>query len=77
MSALADVRLDSPAGSIRLDTSREAISQIYRAGVFDNAHYGRSDGVEHTFGGYFTTGDLAPSKTTPTCSKRTPPVWAR
>ena len=77
MSALADVRLDSPAGSIRLDTSRQAISQAYQAGVFDNAHYGRSDGVEHTFGGYFTPQDPAPSKATPACSKRTPPAWAR
>ena len=77
MAALAHVRLDSPTGAIRLDSSREAISPSYRAGVFDNAHYGRSDGVEHTFGGYFTPQDPAPSKATPACRKRTPPAWAR
>jgi branched-chain amino acid transport system substrate-binding protein len=80
MAALARVRLDSPTGPIRLDSSRTAIGPTYVArdnAPFRPALYRRVDDVEHTFGGYFKPTDPPPGKTTPACVKRTPPPWAR
>ena len=75
MTALANVRLASPLGSIRLDKDHQAIAPNY---VYqDSRVISVIHGVDHTFGGYFKPTDPPPSKTTPACVKRTPPPWAR
>jgi DNA-binding beta-propeller fold protein YncE/ABC-type branched-subunit amino acid transport system substrate-binding protein len=77
MTALARVRLASPIGPIRLDRSRAAVGSVYQVRLRDGYPEGRTDGVEHTFGGYFGPGDLPPGRSTPACVRRTPPRWAR
>jgi hypothetical protein len=76
MGALARVRLDSPTGLIRLDSSRQAIGPNYLVRL-NGTLYRRINGVEHTFGGYFMAHDPPPSETSPVCVMRTPPLWAR
>jgi DNA-binding beta-propeller fold protein YncE/ABC-type branched-subunit amino acid transport system substrate-binding protein len=77
MQALARVRLDSPTGAIRLDSSHEATGPNYVQHIAGTPYLRRIEAVEHTFGGYFKPGDPPPSTTTPACVKRTPPPWAR
>jgi ABC-type branched-subunit amino acid transport system substrate-binding protein/streptogramin lyase/predicted Ser/Thr protein kinase len=77
MAALARVRLDSPTGRIRLDSSRQAVGPNYLVRLPNVRLDRRIDGVEHTFGGYFTPHDPPPGTTTPVCKRRTPPSWAR
>ena len=76
MAALASVRLDSPSGTIRLDSSHQAMGPNYLV-RYDGTLYRQIDGVEHTFGGYFTAHDPPPSETTPVCKHGHPPPWAR
>jgi branched-chain amino acid transport system substrate-binding protein len=77
--ALAALRLDLPAGPIRLDGDRQAVGVNYLTRVAP----GRTrtvrvvPAVEHTFGGYFTAAGPPPTETSPRCVKRTPPPWAR
>jgi ABC-type branched-subunit amino acid transport system substrate-binding protein len=77
MSALAGLTLDSPLGPIRLDASRQAIGRNSLVRFPDNTVVRRVDGVEHTFGGYFSPDDPPPSMTTPVCKRHTPPPWTR
>ncbi len=77
MSALAGLRLDSPLGPIRLDASRQAIGRSYLLRFPDSTTVRRVDGVEHTFGRYFSPQDPPPSMSTPVCKRHTPPRWAR
>jgi branched-chain amino acid transport system substrate-binding protein len=77
--ALAALRLDSPAGRIRLDRDRQAIGPNYLSRIAPGGirTVRVVPGVEHTFGGYFTAARPPPSETSPGCVKRTPPPWAR
>jgi hypothetical protein len=76
MAALARVRLNSPTGTIRLDTSRQAIGPNYLVRL-DGTLYRRIDSVEPSFGGHFTTHDPPPGERTPACKRGNPPPWAR
>jgi branched-chain amino acid transport system substrate-binding protein len=76
MAALAKVRLKSPTGPIRLDRDRQAIGPNYLLRL-DGRLYRSVDGVERTFGGYFTGHDPPPGEATPVCKRRTPPPWVR
>jgi branched-chain amino acid transport system substrate-binding protein len=75
---LAAVRLQSPAGPIRLDHDRQAIGPNYLGRVTPGGvkTVRVVPAVEHTFGGYFTKAGPPPSETTPTCVRRRPPAWA-
>jgi branched-chain amino acid transport system substrate-binding protein len=84
LAALARVRLDSPAGRIRLDRNRQAIVSSYLSRVGTDTK-GKPvittlrvvPDVEHTFGGYFDSSEPPPTRNAPACRKRTPPPWAR
>ena len=77
MATLAGLTLESPLGRIRLDSSRQAIGRNYLVRFPDSTIYRRVDGVEHTFGGYFSPLDHPQSESTPVCKRHTPPSWAR
>jgi ABC-type branched-subunit amino acid transport system substrate-binding protein len=77
MAALARVRLASPTGPIRLDSGRAAVGSVYQVRSSNGFPVGQSNGVEHTFGGYFAPGDPPPGRSTPACVRRAPPPWAR
>jgi branched-chain amino acid transport system substrate-binding protein len=83
-AALAQLRLDTPTGVIRLDANRQAVSSTYltRVGVDSEGKPQLRTlrvlpNVEQTFGGYFRPGDPPPSTTSPACRRATPPPWAR
>ena len=78
-AVLARVKLDSPSGPIRLDSSRQAVGSNYLVFARDPASsvYRRMDGVEHTFGGYFSASDPPPGRSTPACKRAKPPPWTR
>jgi branched-chain amino acid transport system substrate-binding protein len=77
--ALAALRLDTPAGRVRLDRDRQAIGPSYVSRVTPGGirTVRVVPDVEQTFGGYFSPSDPPPSETSPRCVKRTPPPWAR
>jgi branched-chain amino acid transport system substrate-binding protein len=84
MSALGRLRLETPAGLIRLDIRRQAVTPAYLTRVGADAA-GRPKlrtvrvvpDVEQTFGGYFSAADPPPNPTSPACRRATPPPWAR
>jgi branched-chain amino acid transport system substrate-binding protein len=79
LTALAELRLDTPVGRIHLDRNRQAVGSNYLSRVTrEGATTLRVvPGVEQTYGGYFTPRGAAPSEISPPCVKRTPPPWAR
>jgi branched-chain amino acid transport system substrate-binding protein len=80
LQALAAVVVRTPSGTVRLDRSREAVGSNFLVRFRSSTQgslYRRVDGVEHTFGGYFTRDDPPPGETTPLCKHGNPPPWAR
>ena len=82
LAALARVRLVTPNGPVRLDSSRQAIATTYLWQVtrfrFDPTRLLRTiPNVERTFGGYLTDHDPPPRLSTPACKPGHPPAWAR
>jgi branched-chain amino acid transport system substrate-binding protein len=83
-AALANVRLDSPIGPIRLDQNRQAILPNY-LGQYQRGSSGEVShrtiqvvpNVDQSFGGYFHTNGPQPSRTYPPCRRGDPPAWAR
>jgi branched-chain amino acid transport system substrate-binding protein len=82
MAALRDLRLDSPKGSIWLDSDRQAIGPAFLSRVQRGAQGGLGvqtfkvvPGVEQTFGGYFGAHTPAASETQPRCRHGNPPPW--
>jgi branched-chain amino acid transport system substrate-binding protein len=77
-ASLGRVVLDSPLGRVRLDRNRQAVAPNYlsRVGAHGFSPVRVVPDVEQTFGGYFD-GHSAPSRTEPTCVRRSPPSWAR
>jgi branched-chain amino acid transport system substrate-binding protein len=82
--ALSRVRLDAPNGHISLDGNRQAIGTNYLGRIMRDIKgktrattFRAVPGVDQTFGGYFRPGDPLPSRTVPSCVRRTPPRWAR
>ncbi len=82
LAALAQTRIDSPLGPMRLDADRQAIVTNYLSKVVPDGKsfavktIGLVPNVDHTFGGYFTS-RTAPTETSPACVKRSPPAWTR
>lgn len=83
-AALANVRLDSPIGPIRLDHNRQAIAPNYLGQYQRDASGGVSyrtirevPNVDESFDGYFHTNGPLPSQTYPGCRRAVPPSWAR
>ena len=79
-AALAEVVLSAPNGRTRLDRAHQAIAPTTLAealgGGYSARTLGVSNGVDDTFGGYFTPNDPAPSPTSPACKHGNPPAWA-
>lgn len=82
-AALADVKLDAPNGSIRLDANRQAIGSVYRFQITGNDKGTLSirllkpiENVDASFGGRFGPGDPIPDRTRPPCDAGSPPAWA-
>jgi len=75
--ALSELTLDSPLGRIRLDGERAAVGTNSLVRFPDGTVIRRVPGVDHTFGGYFSARDPAPSDDTPACVRRPAPAWAR
>jgi branched-chain amino acid transport system substrate-binding protein len=83
-AALAEVRLNSPAGPITLDQNHQAVVTNYLAQYqrdADGAITYRTirvvANVDESFGGYFHTDGPEPSDDFPSCRAGNPPPWAR
>ena len=81
LASLAQVRLQTPNGPIRLDRSHQAIASIYlwqvkRNSTFDTRLLRTIPNVERTFGGYLSDRDPPPSPSTPACKKGHVAPWA-
>jgi branched-chain amino acid transport system substrate-binding protein len=83
-AALAKVTVDGPYGPITLDANRQAIFDNWIVQITAPAAGGNVPGiktvlkvpkVDQTFGGFFSPTTPAPSRTDPTCTKKTPPPW--
>jgi branched-chain amino acid transport system substrate-binding protein len=86
-AALGKVTLsgaEAPYGDVKLDSNRQAISDIYVKqivkdtngdGTPDVKTIRRIPAVDQTFGGFFSSSSPAPDRTNPKCEKRTPPPW--
>jgi branched-chain amino acid transport system substrate-binding protein len=80
-TALGQVVLDAPNGRFSLDRRHRASgTNLVLALQWPTQQLRvirKIDNAETTYGGYFRPTDPPPSRTTPTCVKRTPPPWAR
>jgi branched-chain amino acid transport system substrate-binding protein len=81
--ALARLTLESPLGTVRLDSRRQGIVPTYlsRLGPDGSGRpqirtYRVIRKTEQTFGGYFQPGDALPSRTSPRCRSGNAPPWA-
>ncbi|MFZ0092248.1 MAG: ABC transporter substrate-binding protein [Solirubrobacteraceae bacterium] len=83
-AALSKVVLNGPYGKISLDKNRQAIFdnwvvQITKPPAGTNVPGIRTieevPNVNQTFGGFFSPSTPPPSRTQPTCVKKTPPPW--
>ena len=83
LHALASMRLDSPAGPIRLDRNRQAVVSGYlsRVEVWAKGPSIRTfrvlPNVEQTFAGYFGPRTPTPTASRPGCHTATTPPWAK
>ena len=78
------LELELPAGPVRLDANRQAISRITLQRLGHGADGAPTlepvrtiDRVTQGFGGIFTSTTPSPSWDAPRCERRTPPPWAR
>ncbi len=83
LAALARVRFDGPAGPIRLNGHRQAISANYLSrvtrtgGSYGVATIKTVPNVDDSYAGRFAPGKPLPSRTWPPCTRGNPPAWAR
>jgi branched-chain amino acid transport system substrate-binding protein len=84
--ALANLELDAPLGTIKLDENRQAImdnflQQIVKDhtgdGVPDVKTIKTIPQVDQTFAGAFSPETPSPDRTNPPCKKGTPPPWTQ
>jgi branched-chain amino acid transport system substrate-binding protein len=84
--ALANLELDAPLGTIKLDENRQAIMDNFlQQIVADNNGDGVPDvktiktipQVDQTFAGFFSPETPSPDRTNPKCKKATPPPWTK
>jgi branched-chain amino acid transport system substrate-binding protein len=83
-SALAKQTIDGPYGKISLDTRHQAIFDNWVVQITPPPSGSNVPGiktieripnVDQTFGGFFSPTTPAPSRSDPTCTKKTPPPW--
>jgi branched-chain amino acid transport system substrate-binding protein len=80
--ALTNLDPTFPEGKVTLDENRNAIQPAYVVQVVDSGGelgfkvVKTIDGVDQGFGGAFTAGGPAPSRTEPKCEKGPVPPWA-
>ena len=82
-AALASTVVQGPYGKISLDSNRQAVFDNWIVQITPPAAGGdpgihtilRVPHVDQTFGGFFSPSTPAPSRTDPTCTKKTPPPW--
>jgi branched-chain amino acid transport system substrate-binding protein len=84
--ALANLELDAPLGTIRLDENRQAIMDNFLQQIVEDQ---TGDGVpdvktlrtipevDQTFAGAFSPETPPPDRTHPTCEEGTPPPWTQ
>jgi branched-chain amino acid transport system substrate-binding protein len=86
MDALANLELDAPLGTIKLDENRQAIMDNFlQQIVADNTGDGVPDvktiktipQVDQTFAGFFSPETPSPDRTNPECKEATPPPWTK
>jgi branched-chain amino acid transport system substrate-binding protein len=84
--ALANLELDAPLGTIKLDENHQAIMDNFlQQIVADNTGDGVPDvktiktipQVDQTFAGFFSPETPSPDRTNPKCKKATPPPWTK
>jgi branched-chain amino acid transport system substrate-binding protein len=83
-SALASQSIDGPYGKISLDSRHQAIFDNWVVQITPPPSGSNVPGiktieripnVDQTFGGFFSPTTPAPSRSDPTCTKKTPPPW--
>lgn len=83
-SALASTVVQGPYGKISLDSNRQAVFDNWIVQITPPPSGSNVPGiktilrvpnVDQTFGGFFSPTTPAPSRTDPTCAKKTPPPW--
>jgi branched-chain amino acid transport system substrate-binding protein len=84
--ALANLELDAPLGTIKLDENRQAIMDNFlQQIVADTTGDGVPDvktiktipEVDQTFAGFFSPETPSPDRTNPECKTATPPPWTK
>jgi branched-chain amino acid transport system substrate-binding protein len=80
-AVLAKLTPTFPNGQVKLDANRNSIQPAYVVQVVDNGGLGFKvlrtvASVNQDFGGVFSAGQPAPSRTAPACTKGTVPSWA-
>jgi branched-chain amino acid transport system substrate-binding protein len=84
--ALANLELDAPLGTIKLDENRQAImdnflQQIVKDNTGDDVPDVKTiktiPQVDQTFAGAFSPETPSPDRTHPPCKKGTPPPWTK
>jgi branched-chain amino acid transport system substrate-binding protein len=84
--ALANLELDAPLGTIKLDENRQAImdnflQQIVKDNTGDDVPDVKTiktiPQVDQTFAGAFSPETPSPDRTNPPCKKGTPPPWTK
>jgi branched-chain amino acid transport system substrate-binding protein len=84
--ALANLQLDAPLGTIKLDENRQAIMDNFlQQIVADTTGDGVPDvktiktipQVDETFAGFFSPETPSPDRTNPQCKAGTPPPWTK
>jgi branched-chain amino acid transport system substrate-binding protein len=83
-TALATTVVQGPYGKITLDSNRQAVFDNWIVQITPPSGGSNVPGiktilrvphVDQTFGGFFSATTPAPSRTDPTCTKKTPPPW--
>jgi branched-chain amino acid transport system substrate-binding protein len=84
LTALATTVVQGPYGKITLDSNRQAVFDNWIVQITAPPSGSSDPGihtilrvpkVDQTFGGFFSPSTPAPSRTDPTCTKKTPPPW--
>jgi branched-chain amino acid transport system substrate-binding protein len=82
--ALANLELEAPLGTIRLDENRQAVMDNFLQqivedqtgdGVPDVQTLATIPEVDQTFAGFFSPETPSPDRTNPACEEATPPPW--
>jgi branched-chain amino acid transport system substrate-binding protein len=86
MDALANLELDAPLGTIKLDENHQAIMDNFLQQIVADTNgddvpdvktIKTIPEVDQTFAGFFSPDTPSPDRTNPECKKATPPPWTK